>query len=117
LFFKPKHKTLFEQALVDMRIDYRRIRVATPRHNGRVERQHGLDTKRFYRKLKFYSLEEARLKVALYNGWSNSRIKTCLGLKSPNQVIESFCTDRLTPCRIVVENPQRVKGKMNASRP
>ena len=98
LFFKPKHKTLFEQALLDMHIGYRRIRIATPCHNGRVERQHGLDAKRFYRKLKFYSLEEARLKLALYNGWSN---KTCLNFKSPNQMLEAFYTDRLTPCPIV----------------
>lgn len=30
-------KTLFEQALADMDIIYHRIRVATPRHNGKVE--------------------------------------------------------------------------------
>jgi len=35
-----KHKTLFEQALLDMGILYNRIRVATPKHNGKVERQH-----------------------------------------------------------------------------
>ena len=87
---KSKHKTLFEQALLDMNIGYRRIRIGTPRHNGRVERQHGLDMKRFYRKEKFYSLEEARLKIALYNTWSNSRIKTCLGLRSPDQVIDAW---------------------------
>jgi len=117
LFFKPKHKTLFEQALLNLHIGYRRIRIATPRHNGRVERQHGLDAKRFYRKLKFYSMEEARLKIALYNGWSNSRIKTCLDFKSPNQVLEAFCADRLTPCPIVAQIPRRVKGEMNAPRP
>ena len=111
LFFKPKHRTLFEQALLDLGIEYRRIRVATPRHNGRVERQHGLDTKRFYRKLKFYSLEEARLKMALYNSWSNSRIKTCLGFRSPDQVLETFCADRLTPCPLwrKIHSVSRVK--------
>jgi len=40
---KAKHKTLFEQALADMGINYNRIRVATPRHNGKVERQHRKD--------------------------------------------------------------------------
>lgn len=94
LAIKPKHKTLFEQALLDLRIDYRRIRIATPRHNGRVERQHGLDSLRFYRKAKFYSTEETRLKLALYNGWSNSRIKTCLNLQSPDQVVQSYLDSR-----------------------
>lgn len=30
-------------------IPFHRIRIATPRHNGRVERQHRTDEKRFYR--------------------------------------------------------------------
>jgi transposase InsO family protein len=50
----PKSKTLFEQALEDMDIIYHRIRVATPRHNGKVERQHRTDEKRFYTKMKMY---------------------------------------------------------------
>ena len=99
LVTKSTHKSLFEQALEDMRIDYRRIRIATPRHNGRVERQHGLDAKRFYKKEKFCSLEEARLKTALYNGWSNTRIKICLGFRSPNEVIATWNLAPLLHCR------------------
>jgi transposase InsO family protein len=38
LVVKAKHKTLFEAALEEMDILYRRIRIATPRHNGKVER-------------------------------------------------------------------------------
>lgn len=40
LVVKAKYKTLFEEALEDMGIEYHRIRIATPRHNGKVERQH-----------------------------------------------------------------------------
>ena len=35
---RAKHKTLFEDALSEMDILYKRIRIATPRHNGKVER-------------------------------------------------------------------------------
>lgn len=80
-------KSLFEEALEQLQINYRRIRIATPRHNGRVERQHGLDAKRFYNKQKFYSLEQAQQRITAYNIWSNTRIKTCLGFKSPNQIV------------------------------
>jgi len=82
--------TRFELALAELGIGYRRIRVGTPKHNGRVERQHGLDMQRFYKRQKFTSLEDARQKVAVYNAWSNTRIKTCLNLRSPIQIIESF---------------------------
>ena len=46
---KAKHKTLFEEALFEMGIEYHRIRIATPCHNGKVERQHQIDEQRFYK--------------------------------------------------------------------
>lgn len=79
--------TRFEETLALHGIRYRRIRVGTPKHNGRVERQHGLDMQRFYRNLRLSSFEDAVQKLALYNIWSNSRIKTCLNFRSPLQVI------------------------------
>ena len=90
LVVKSPHRTLFEDALDQMGIDYKRIRIATPRRNGRVERQHGLDGIRFYGKNKFYSLADARAKLAAYNQWSNTRIKTCLNFKSPNQIVDDY---------------------------
>ena len=56
----PEKKTLFEKALAEMDIIYHRIRVATPRHNGKVERQHRLDEAKFYSKMRMYSLEDGR---------------------------------------------------------
>ena len=84
--------TRFELALAELNIEYRRIRVGTPKHNGRVERQHGLDVIRFYKRKrqKFASLEDIRIKLAAYNTWSNTRIKTCLNFRSPIQVIAAF---------------------------
>jgi len=77
----------FEMSLNNLGIVYRRIRVGTPKHNGRVERQHGLDMLRFYKRRKFTSLHDAQQKVATYNAWSNTRIKTCLNFRSPLQII------------------------------
>jgi len=87
---KCEEPTRFELALRELRIEYRRIRVGTPKHNGKVERQHGLDMLRFYKRLAFASLDDAVLKVAAYNAWSNTRIKTCLDFRSPNQIISVF---------------------------
>ena len=80
LVTKSKHKTLFEEALIEMGIEYHRIRIATPRHNGKVERQHRTDEFRFYRNMKIYSLEDGRKQLAVYQRESNTHIMTCLGI-------------------------------------
>ena len=87
---KAEHKTLFEQALLDMGILYHRIRVATPKHNGKVERQHRCDELRFYGRLRMYDLADGRKQLAAYNKKSNSIPKVCLGFQSPNQVLEKY---------------------------
>jgi len=86
----PEDKSLFEQALIDMDILYHRIRVATPRHNGKVERQHRTDEKRFYRKMRMYSLADGRKQLARYNRWSNTIPKVCLNFLSPNEELEKY---------------------------
>ena len=86
----PKTKTLFEEALEQMDILYHRIRIATPRHNGKVERQHRTDGKRFYRKTRMYSLEDGRKQLKKYNRWSNTIPKICLDFLSPNEVLEKY---------------------------
>jgi transposase len=81
---------MFEQLLENMDIIYHRIRVATPRHNGKVERQHRLDEKRFYSKTRMYNLADGRKQLALYNVKSNNISKVCLNFKSPNKVLEGY---------------------------
>ena len=71
-------------------IIYHRIRVATPRHNGKVERQHRIDGKRFYSKMRMYSLEDGRKQIARYNRVSNQIPKCCLNFKSPKEVLEDY---------------------------
>ena len=86
----PNDLTLFEKELLSCGIEYQRIRVATPRHNGKVERQHRIDQARFYNDLRMYSLEDGRRQLAVYQKKSNHYIKGCLGMKSPNQMIELY---------------------------
>ena len=90
LVTKAKHKTMFESALMEMGILYQRIRIATPQHNGKVERQHRTDALRFYSRLRMFSLEDGRKQLAVYQRKSNDYIMTCLGLRSPNEVLADY---------------------------
>lgn len=87
---KATHKTLFEEYLDECGIKYHRIQVATPRHNGKVERQHRLDEQRFYSKMRMYSLEDGRKQLAKYNRISNNISKSCLKYRSPNVVLADY---------------------------
>ena len=76
--------------LEKMGIKYKRIRIATPRHNGKVERQHRTDEKRFYKKMRMYSLEDGRKQLTRYNRQSNNTVKICLDFKSPNEKLKEY---------------------------
>lgn len=82
--------SLFEKALEEYGIKYHRIRVATPRHNGKVERQHRTDEKRFYKKMKMYNLEDGKKQLAKYNKKSNNIPKICLDFLTPNEVLTKY---------------------------
>jgi len=87
---KCDHKSLFENMLDRCDIIYHRIRVATPRHNGKVERQHRIDEARFYKKMRMYSLEDGRKQLERYNARSNDIPKICLNFRSPNEVLAEY---------------------------
>ena len=82
--------SLFEEMLEKCGIKYHRIRVATPRHNGKVERQHRTDEKRFYKKIKMYNLDDGRKQLAKYNKKSNNIPKICLGFLTPNEMLDKY---------------------------
>ncbi len=86
---KPK-PTLFETELEKYGIKYTRIRIATPRHNGKVERQHRTDEQWFYKKMRMYSLEDGRKQLAAYNRRSNNIVKICLDYKTPNKKYKKY---------------------------
>jgi len=90
LVVKAKHKTLFENALSDMDIIYHRIKIATPRHNGKVERQHRKDEQRFYRRLRMYNLQDGRKQLREYQERSKHYPIIILGFKSPMEVLEGY---------------------------
>jgi transposase InsO family protein len=87
---KAEYKTLFEEALAEMDIIYHRIKIATPRHNGKVERQHRKDEQRFYRKMRMYSLEDGRKQLAAYQEKSKHYPIIPLDFQSPVQVLEKY---------------------------
>lgn len=80
----------FEKALEGCNIKYNRIRVATPRHNGKVERQHRTDEKRFYKKMRMFNLDDGRQQLKRYNQKSNNIPKTCLDFQTPNEVLQKY---------------------------
>ena len=61
------------------------IRPRTPEHNGKVERSHRIDQEKFYRNLRFYSLEDLRKQGKAWIYRYNSTPRMVLKLRSPNQ--------------------------------
>ena len=78
-------KAQFEEYLEKKGIRHKRIRVATPRHNGKVERVHRIDQERFYQDRVFYSLEDANEQLQRYQRQDNNFPLLVLGRKSPIQ--------------------------------
>ncbi len=64
--------TLFERTAADLGICHKLIRPYTPRHNGKVERSHREDQKRFYSCHSFFSLEDFTTQLAAHNRRSNN---------------------------------------------
>ena len=69
---KRELPTLFETAAQQLGIRHKLIRSYTPRHNGKVERSHREDQKRFYSSHSFCSLEDFEKQLAAHNRRSNN---------------------------------------------
>jgi transposase InsO family protein len=65
---KKDKPTLFQTTAAGFGIQHKTIKPFTPRHNGKVERSHREDQKRFYNFRDFYSFQDylKQLKVYLY---------------------------------------------------
>jgi transposase InsO family protein len=74
-----------DQLCNELGIIHKTIRARTPRHNGKVERSHRNDNERFYRTLKFYSLDDLRKQMKAYLLRSNAILISTLNWKNPNQ--------------------------------
>lgn len=66
-------------------IEHKRIRLRTPRHNGKVERSHRNDQERFYNHLKFFSYNDLNIQMARYRRRSNNIPMQTLDWMTPIQ--------------------------------
>lgn len=89
-FDRNPQQTLFEKALDILKIKHKLIRPYTPRHNGKVERSHREDQKRFYDKHKFYSLEDLNKQMYQHMRYTNNRPMRPLKYLSPIEYIKAF---------------------------
>ncbi len=85
---KDEHNlSLFETVLRDKGIKHKLIRPYTPRHNGKAERNHKEDQKRFYNKATFYSFEDFKRQLRRHNQRSNHIPMRPLKFLSPIQFL------------------------------
>ena len=82
--------TLFETTAVHLDIRHKLIRPYTPRHNGKVERSHREDQKRFYDTHAFYSLADFGGQLTAHQSRSNNMPMRPLSWLSPNEFLRSF---------------------------
>ena len=76
--------TLFEATARELGIRHKLIRPYTPRHNGKVERSHREDQKRFYSSHRFYSFADFEKQLSVHNRRSNNFPMRPLGWISPS---------------------------------
>ena len=86
---KTIRPTLFQKALNELGIRHKLIKVFTPRHNGKVERSHRKDNEYFYASHKFYSFEDFRKQLAVWQYNYNNFPMRPLNWRSPKQVLFS----------------------------
>ena len=77
--------SLFEKTASDLGVRHKLIRPYTPRHNGKVERSHREDQKRFYSCHSFYSLDDFAKLLTVHNRRSNNFPMRPLGWLSPSE--------------------------------
>ena len=82
--------TLFEKTAAELSIRHKLIRPYTPRHNGKVERSHREDQKRFYSCRSFYSLDDFAKQLAVHNRRSNNLPMRPLRWMSPAEVTVQY---------------------------
>lgn len=75
----------FDRLCNKLGIEHKTIKARTPRHNGKVERSHRNDNERFYKNLKFFSLEDLRKQMKAYLNRSNLILISTLRWLNPVQ--------------------------------
>lgn len=83
-------ETLFEMTLKKLNIKYKKTRPYSPWQNGKVERSHREDQRRFYDKREFKSVEDMIKQHRRYMNRENNIARKVLGFLNPNQVVEQY---------------------------
>lgn len=81
--------TAFEVTAQTLGIKLKHIKPYTPRHNGKVERSHREDQKRFYNNRTFYSFEDFARQLAAWQPRSNQLPMRPLGFLSPVEFLKA----------------------------
>jgi hypothetical protein len=92
---KSNLPTLFEKTASELCIHHKLIRPYTPRHNGKVERSHREDMKRFYNSNSFFSLEDFTKQLKTYNRRSNNIPMRPLKYLSPIEFLKLNCVQNV----------------------
>ena len=92
---KRDFPTLFETIASQLGIRHKLIRPYTPRHNGKVERSHREDQKRFYSCHSFYSLDDFTRQLAVHNRRSNNLPMRPLNYCTPSQFAVQYVLTNL----------------------
>ena len=87
---KKNLPTLFENTAAQLGICHKLIRPYTPRHNGKVERSHREDQKRFYSSHSFLSLDDFAKQLAAHNRRSNNFPMRPLNWLSPLEFLVQY---------------------------
>lgn len=87
---KRELPTLFENKAFALGIRHKLIRPYTPRHNGKVERSHREDQKRFYSKRTFFSFADFKLQLEVYRYRSNKIPMRPLAWRSPTDYLRTY---------------------------
>jgi len=95
---------LVEKSMKSMNLRHKRIRPATPRHNGKVERSHRVDGKFFYDGVVVKTFEELREFGRKWNKEYNNMYMRKFNYLSPNEVYKLYR-----------QNPKKAIKKRNLS--
>lgn len=87
--------TLFEQALKERHIHYKTIKTYTPKHNGKVERSHREDQRRFYSEILrlkhlITDMNDFRKRLKAHQKRSNNRGMRPLAYLSPLEFLKIY---------------------------
>lgn len=87
---KKDRLTRFELTAARLGIQHKLIRPYTPRHNGKVERSHREDQKRFYDTHRFFSIADFGVQLATHQNRSNDLPMRPLGWLSPKEKLATY---------------------------